>query len=68
MGIHLLDNCALNALAEACATRSRWTFMLAVAPLVLERGTASPVNPLAMFWLFWVSGGQIHERTASGSG
>jgi len=49
MGIHLLDNCALEALAEACATRSRWTFMLAVAPLVLERGTASPVNPLAMF-------------------
>ena len=49
MGIHLLDNCALEALAEACTTRSRWTFMLAVAPLVLERGTASPVNPLAMF-------------------
>src|SRR5206468_1963443 len=40
---------ALEALAEACTTRSRWTFMLAVAPLVLERGTASPVNPLAMF-------------------
>ena len=49
MGVHLLDNCALDALAEACATRSRWTFLLAVAPLVLERGTASPVNPLAIF-------------------
>src|SRR3989475_13198829 len=49
MGIHLLDNCALDALAEACATRSRWTFLLAVAPLVLVRGTASPVNPLAIF-------------------
>ena len=43
------DNCALDALAEACATRSRWTFLLAVAPLVLVRGTASPVNPLAIF-------------------
>src|SRR5438132_765038 len=49
MGIHLLDNCALDALAEACATRSRWTFLLAVSPLVLVRGTASPVNPLAIF-------------------
>ena len=49
MGIHLLDNCALDALAEACAARSRWTFLLVVAPLVLVRGTASPVNPLAIF-------------------
>src|SRR5689334_10763594 len=49
IGIHLLDNCALDALAEACITRSRWTFLVAVAPLVLVRGTASPVNPLAVF-------------------
>jgi kynurenine formamidase len=49
MGIHLLDNCALDAVAEACAARSRWTFLLVVAPLVLVRGTASPVNPLAIF-------------------
>jgi len=49
MGVHLLDNCALDALAETCATHSRWTFLLAVAPLVLVRGTASPVNPLAIF-------------------
>jgi hypothetical protein len=49
IGIHLLDNCALDALAEACAARSRWTFLLIVAPLVLVRGTASPVNPLAVF-------------------
>jgi len=49
MGIHLLDNCALDALAEACAARSRWAFLLVVAPLVLVRGTASPVNPLAIF-------------------
>jgi len=48
MGIHLLDNCALDAVAEACAARSRWTFLLVVAPLVLVRGTASPVNPLAI--------------------
>jgi len=49
MGIHLLDNCALDAVADACAARKRWTFMLVVSPLVLVKGTASPVNPLAIF-------------------
>ncbi len=49
LGIHLIDNCALDDLSEACASRSRWTFLLTVAPLVLVKGTASPVNPIAMF-------------------
>ena len=49
MGIHLLDNCMLDTLSEACATRSRWTFMLTIGPLVLPKGTASPINPIATF-------------------
>jgi kynurenine formamidase len=49
MGVHLIDNCDLEAASAACAERSRWAFLLMVAPLVLHRGTASPVNPLAMF-------------------
>jgi kynurenine formamidase len=49
MGVHLIDNCDLEMLGEACAARSRWTFFLMVSPLVLYRGTASPVNPLAVF-------------------
>lgn len=49
MGVHLIDNCDLEAVSEACAARSRWAFLLMVAPLVLHRGTASPVNPLAVF-------------------
>jgi hypothetical protein len=49
MGIHLIDNCDLEAVSEACAERSRWAFLLMIAPLVLQRGTASPVNPLAVF-------------------
>ncbi|MBI4497200.1 MAG: cyclase family protein [Chloroflexi bacterium] len=49
MGLHLLDNCDLEALAEACASRRRWAFLLAVAPLRLAGGTASPVNPIAVF-------------------
>jgi kynurenine formamidase len=49
MGIHLLDNLDLDQLAAACTEEGRWDFLLAVAPLVLQRGTASPVNPIAVF-------------------
>lgn len=49
MGLHLLDNLDLDGLAGACAAEGRWTFLLTVAPLVLTRGTASPVNPIATF-------------------
>ena len=49
MGVHLLDNLDLDRLATACAAEGRWEFQLTVAPLVLERGTASPVNPIATF-------------------
>ena len=49
MGVHLLDNLDLDNLATACADESRWEFLLTVAPLVLRRGTASPVNPIALF-------------------
>ena len=49
MGVHLIDNCDLEAASIACAERSRWAFLLVIAPLVLSRGTASPVNPLAVF-------------------
>jgi hypothetical protein len=49
MGIHLIDNCHLDDVAAAWAARSRWSFLCTIAPLVLLRGTASPVNPLAIF-------------------
>jgi kynurenine formamidase len=49
MGVHLLDNLQLARLAAACAERSRWEFLFSVAPLRVERGTGSPVNPLALF-------------------
>jgi kynurenine formamidase len=49
MGVHLMDNLDLEALARACADEGRWEFLLTVAPLVLRRGTASPVNPIAVF-------------------
>ncbi len=49
MGIHLIDNMYLERLLAACAERSRWEFLFALAPLRLEGGTASPLNPLAIF-------------------
>ena len=49
MGVHLIDNMQLGRLAKACAERQRWEFLLTLAPLRLERGTASPINPIAMF-------------------
>jgi hypothetical protein len=49
MGLHLLDNANFEELAETCARLDRWEFMLTIAPLKLLRGTASPVNPIALF-------------------
>lgn len=49
LGVHLLDNCDLEALADAAAARKRWEFMLTVAPLPVGGATGSPVNPIATF-------------------
>jgi kynurenine formamidase len=49
MGVHLLDNLDLDDLGAACREEARWEFLFTVAPLVLRRGTASPVNPIAVF-------------------
>jgi kynurenine formamidase len=49
MGLHLLDNLELRDLSASCAQEHRWSFLLTIAPLVLKRGTASPVNPIALF-------------------
>jgi kynurenine formamidase len=48
MGVHLLHNMDADALAEECANRGRWDFQFVLAPLRIEGGTASPVNPIAV--------------------
>ena len=48
LGMPLLDNLDLEALAVACAEEHRYEFLLVVAPLVVPRGTGSPVNPIAV--------------------
>jgi kynurenine formamidase len=49
MGLHLIDNLDLEGLSKACAEEKRGDFLLTLAPLVLFRGTASPLNPIALF-------------------
>ena len=49
LGLHLIDNLELEPLAAVCADETRWEFLLTLAPLVLFRGTASPLNPIALF-------------------
>ena len=49
LGVHLFDNCDLEALADAAAARKRWDFLLTAAPLAIPGGTGSPANPIATF-------------------
>ena len=48
MGLPLLDNANFEELAGVCAELGRWEFLFAVAPLVVNGGTGSPVNPIAI--------------------
>jgi kynurenine formamidase len=49
MGINLLDNQDLEAVAETAARMKRWEFMITIAPLPVAGGTGSPANAIAMF-------------------
>jgi kynurenine formamidase len=48
MGLHLIDNMALDALARQCQSIGRWSFLLVISPLRVDGGTGCPVNPLAV--------------------
>jgi kynurenine formamidase len=48
IGLHLIDNMSLGALAERCAAAGRWAFLFTLAPLRIEGGTGCPVNPIAV--------------------
>jgi len=49
LGIHILDNQDLEALAETAAKLKRWEFMMVINPLPVTGGTGSPLNTLAIF-------------------
>lgn len=49
MGVRILDNLDLEALAQEAAQRKRWEFLVTIAPLPVVGGTGSPINPIATF-------------------
>lgn len=49
MGVHIFDNCDLEKLALTCARLDRWEFLVTAAPIIVEGGTGSPLNPIATF-------------------
>ena len=49
LGMPILDNLDLEAVADAAAERNRATFLFVGAPLRVPGGTGSPLNPLAVF-------------------
>jgi len=49
MGVHLLEWLSFAGLVAVCEELNRWSFLCIIAPLRLEMGTGSPVNPIAIF-------------------
>jgi kynurenine formamidase len=49
MGMPIFDNCDFTKLSEEAQARKRWDFLLTVAPLAVQGGTGSPLNPIATF-------------------
>jgi kynurenine formamidase len=49
LGMPILDDLDLTALAEETARQNRWTFLFTAAPLRVVGGTGSPLNPIATF-------------------
>ena len=49
MGLWLVDNLDLEALAATASELERWSFFLSLQPLRIEGGTGSPLNPIALF-------------------
>jgi kynurenine formamidase len=49
MGMHIFDNCDLEAVGEASAKYKQWEFLLTASPIPVEGGTGSPLNPIATY-------------------
>ena len=49
MGMPLIENLDLEALAAEASAQERWTFLFVLAPLDVRGATGSPANPIAVF-------------------
>ncbi|WP_109210333.1 MULTISPECIES: cyclase family protein [Microbacterium] len=48
LGLTIGEMWNLDALADACAARGRWDFLLSAAPLPITGAVGSPINPVAI--------------------
>ena len=49
MGMHIFDNCDLEAVAASSGEYKQWEFLLTASPIPVEGGTGSPLNPIATY-------------------
>ena len=49
MGMPILDNANFDRLSKICRDLNQYEFYLTIAPLVINGGTGSPANPIAIF-------------------
>jgi kynurenine formamidase len=49
MGVSIVENLDLERAVDMARQLKRYEFMITFAPLPVEGGTGSPVNPLAIF-------------------
>ena len=49
MGINIFDNLDFERAVEQARRLNRYEFLFSAAPLRIEKGTGSPLNPLAIF-------------------
>jgi len=48
LGLQLLDYLRFETLLPLCEQHQQWSFLCAIAPLRLPKGTGSPINPIAV--------------------
>ena len=49
IGVDIVENLDLERAVDTARQLKRYEFMITFAPLPVEGGTGSPVNPLAIF-------------------
>jgi kynurenine formamidase len=49
MGVSIFDNLDLERVADEVRRANRYEFLFMAAPLRIDKGTGSPLNPLAIF-------------------
>ena len=49
MGVSIFDNLDFERVADQARRLNRYAFLFMAAPLRIDKGTGSPLNPLAVF-------------------